>query len=146
MALTNFQGGCMWNFQGVLRHFQGGLKKFLVGGRGLRFLQEGLRIFHKGLGFFGKGLRFSSSVWDCFSDSYAIFGEREFFRERFKFFGGVEMLSEVFGIMSGGVGIIFRGVEFVQGIWKISGGGGIFSGWLISVFMCMGKLKLSKGG
>ena len=39
MALTNFQGGCMGNFQGVLRHFQGGLKIFL-GGRGLRFFLE----------------------------------------------------------------------------------------------------------
>ena len=29
-----------------------------------------------------------------------------FFREGFKFFGGVEMLSEVFGIFSGEVGII----------------------------------------
>ena len=28
VALTNFQGGCMGNFQGVLRHFQGGLKNF----------------------------------------------------------------------------------------------------------------------
>ena len=33
MALTDFQGGCMGNFQGVLRHFQGGLKIVLgVGG------------------------------------------------------------------------------------------------------------------
>ena len=41
MALTNIQGGCIGNFQEVLRHFQGG---------------------DKGLGFFGKGLRFSSSA------------------------------------------------------------------------------------
>ena len=143
--MTNFQGGCMWNFFGVSRHFQGGLKKILVGGRGLRFLQEGLRIFHKGLVFFGKGLRFSLSVWDCFSDSYAIFGEREFFRERFKFFGGVEMLSEVFGIFSGGAGIISVVLSLFRGFERYLGGG-IFSGWLISIFMCMGKLKLSKGG
>ena len=31
MALTNFQGGCMGNFQGVLRHFQEGLKIFFGG-------------------------------------------------------------------------------------------------------------------
>ena len=53
---TNFQGGCMRNFQGVLGCLG------CLGGRGLTFFQEGLRIFHKGLGFFGKGLRFSSSV------------------------------------------------------------------------------------
>ena len=70
----------------MLRHFQGGLKIFL---RGRGFFQEGLRIFHKGLGFFVKGLRFSSSVLDCFSDGYAIFGEGEFFKEVEIFPGGV---------------------------------------------------------
>ena len=33
-------------------------------------------------------------------------GRFRFFREGFKFFGGVEMLSDVFRIFSGGVGII----------------------------------------
>ena len=33
-------------------------------------------------------------------------GRLGLFREGFKFFGGVEMLSEVFGMFSGGVGII----------------------------------------
>ena len=119
----------MWNFQGVLRIFKEGWKKVL-GGRGLRFFQEGLRVFHKGLGFFGKGLKFRSSVWDCFSDGYAILGKGEFLREieifpgGFKFFGGVEMLSEVFGTFFGRGWDYFRGVEFVQGIWKISGEGG----------------------
>ena len=52
VALTNIQGGCIGNFQEVLRHFQGGLKIFL-GGRGLTFFQEGMRIFHKlGVGIF----------------------------------------------------------------------------------------------
>ena len=39
-------------------------------------------------------------------------GRLRFFREGLIFFGGVEMLSEVFGIFSGGV-YHFRGVEFV---------------------------------
>ena len=43
-------------------------------------------------------------------------GRLRFFRERFKFFGGVEMLSEVFGIFFGRGWDYFRGVEFVQGI------------------------------
>ena len=75
-------------FSGSVKTFSRRVEIFL-GDRGLRFLQEGLRIFHKRLGFFGKGLRFSSSVSDCFSDGYAIFGEGEFFREIEIFPGGV---------------------------------------------------------
>ena len=38
---------------------------------------------------------------------------------------------------------LFRGFErFLGG----GGGGEVFSRWLISIFMCMGRLKLSKGG
>ena len=129
----------MGNFQGVLRHFQGGLKNFL-GGRGLTFFQEGLRIFHKGLGFFGKGLRFSSSVWYCFSYvdravmlvlERGIFSVRlRFFREArgLNFFGGVEMLSEVFGIFSGGIGIIFVVLSLFRGFERFLGRGRYFQG------------------
>ena len=56
------------------------------------------------------------------------------------------MLSEVFGIFSGGVGIISVVLSLFMGFERLLGGGGIFSGWLISIFMCMGRLKLSKGG
>ena len=94
----------------MLRNFQGGLKKILGGG-GLRFFQEGLTIFHKGLGFFGKGLRFSSSVCDCFSDGYAIFGKGSFsgrlrfFREWFKFLEGVDAFGSVWDFFWEGLGL-----------------------------------------
>ena len=64
-----------------------------------------------------------------FSGRLRFFREIEIFPEGFKFFGGVEMLSEVFGIFSGGVGIIsvvlslFRGFERFF-FW----GGGYFQG------------------
>ena len=57
-------------------------------------------------------------------------GRLRFFREGFKFFGGVEMLSEVFGIFSRGVGImsvvlsLFR--EFESDFWGGGEGGDIF--------------------
>ena len=106
----------------MLRNFQGELKKIL-GGRGLSFFQEGLRIFHKGLGFFGKGLIFSSLVFEIVSVMVMLFlgrgsfsGRLRFFREWFKFFGGVEVLSEVFEIFFGRGWDYFRGIESVQGI------------------------------
>ena len=150
MALTNFQGGCIWNFQGVLRHFQGGFKKIL-GGRGLRFFQEDWEFFTRGWDFSGRG-------WDLvrvfeivpvmvmlFLGRGSFSGRLRFFREGFKFFEGWRCFRKCLGIFGRGWDY-FRGVEFIQGIWKISGGGEIFSGWLISIFMCMGRLKLSKGG
>ena len=76
-----------------------------------------------GLGFFGKGLRFSSSVSDCLSDGYAIFGEGEFFREveifsgrGLNFFGsGGDAFGSVWDFF-GRDWDYFRGVEFVHGI------------------------------
>ena len=62
------------------------------------------------------------------------------------FLGGVEMLSEVFGIFSGGVGIISVVLSLFRRFERFLGGGGeIFLGSLISIFMCMGRLKLFKG-
>ena len=56
-------------------------------------------------------------------------GRLRFFREWFKFFGGVEMLSEVFGIFSGGVGIISVVLSLFRGFERFLGGGGeVFSG------------------
>ena len=57
------------------------------------------------------------------------------------------MLSEVFGIFSGGVGIISVVLSLFRRFERFLGGGGgeIFLGSLISIFMCMGRLKLSKG-
>ena len=55
------------------------------------------------------------------------------------------MLSEVFGIFSGGVGIISVVLSLFMGFERFRGGE-IFSGCLIFIFMCMGRLKLSKGG
>ena len=46
----------------------------------------------------------------------------------FNFFGGVEMLSEVFGICSGGVGIISVVLSLFRGFERFLGGGEIFSG------------------
>ena len=61
----------------------------------------------------------------------AIFGEGEFFNEveifsgrGFNFFGGVDMLSEVFGIFSGGVGIISVVSSLFRGFERFLGGGG----------------------
>ena len=47
-----------------------------------------------------------------------------FFREGFNFFGGVEMLSEVFGIFSGGVRIISVVLSLFRGFERFLGGGG----------------------
>ena len=55
-------------------------------------------------------------------------GRLRFFRERFKFFGGGEMLSEVFGIFSGGVGIISVALSLFRGFERFLGGGGYFQG------------------
>ena len=46
------------------------------------------------------------------------------FREGFKYFGGVEMLSEVFEIFSGGVGIISVVLSLFRGFGRFLGGGG----------------------
>ena len=52
-----------------------------------------------------------------------------FFREGFKFFGGVEMLSEVFGLFSGGVGIISVVLSLFRGFERfLRGGGRYFQG------------------
>ena len=37
-------------------------------------------------------------------------------------------------------------LSLLRGFERFLGVGEIFSGWLISIFMCMGRLKLSKGG
>ena len=57
-------------------------------------------------------------------------GKLRFFWEGFKFFGGVEMLSEVFVIFSGGAGIISEVLSLFRGFERFLGGGGreIFSG------------------
>ena len=64
-------------------------------------------------------------MFDIVSVMVMLFLERgsfsvrlRFFREArgLNFFGGVEMLSEVFGIFFGRGWDYFRGVEFVQGI------------------------------
>ena len=49
-------------------------------------------------------------------------GRLRFFWEVFKFFGGVEMLSEVFGIFSGGVGIISVVLSLFRGFERFLGG------------------------
>ena len=51
-----------------------------------------------------------------------------FFRRGFNFFGGVEMLSEVFGIFSGGVGIISVVLSLFRGFERFLGGGRYFQG------------------
>ena len=56
------------------------------------------------------------------------------------------MLSEVFEIFSGGVGIISVVLSLFRGFERFLGGGEIFSGRLISIFMCIARLKLPKGG
>ena len=55
-------------------------------------------------------------------------GRLRFFREGFKFFGGVEMLSEVFGIFSGGVGIISVLLSLFRRFERFLEGGGYFQG------------------
>ena len=50
------------------------------------------------------------------------------FREGFKFFGGVEMLSEVFDIFSGGVGIISVVLSLFRGFERFLGEGRYFQG------------------
>ena len=48
------------------------------------------------------------------------------------------MLSEVFEIFSGGVGIISVVLSLFRGFGRFLGGGGeIFSGRLISIFTCI---------
>ena len=73
-------------------------------------------------------------MFDIVSVMVMLFLERgsfsvrlRFFREGFKFFGGVEMLSEVFGIFSGGVGIISVVLSLFRGFERFLGGG-LFSG------------------
>ena len=87
----------LWQIFKVVVTFSGGVKKFSgrieknfkgVGGWDF-FRRDWELIFSKGVGIFREGLRFSSSVWDCFSDGYAIFGEGEFFRDVEVFPGGV---------------------------------------------------------
>ena len=59
------------------------------------------------------------------------------------------MLSEVFGIFSGGVVIIFVVLSLFRGFERfvVGGGGDIFRVIIyMSIFMCLGRLKLSKGG
>ena len=51
-------------------------------------------------------------------------GRLRFFREGFNFFGVVEMLSEVFGIFSGGVRIISVVLSLFRGFERFLGGGG----------------------
>ena len=51
-----------------------------------------------------------------------------FFREGFNFFGGVQMLSEVFGIFSGGVGIISVVLSLFRDLKDFWGGGRYFQG------------------
>ena len=53
-------------------------------------------------------------------------GRLRFFREGFKFFGVVKMLSEVFGIFYGGVGIISVVLSLFRGFERFLGGGDIF--------------------
>ena len=53
-------------------------------------------------------------------------GRLRFFLEGFKFFGVVEMLSEVFGIFSGWVGIISVVLSLFRGFERFLGGGDIF--------------------
>ena len=54
-------------------------------------------------------------------------GRLRFFREGFKFFGAVDMLSEVFGTLSGGVWIISVVLSLFRGFERFLGGE-IFSG------------------
>ena len=52
-------------------------------------------------------------------------GRLRFFREGFKFFGSVEMLSEVFGIFFGIISVVlslFRGFERFLGVGEIFSG------------------------
>ena len=51
-------------------------------------------------------------------------GRLRFFREGFKFFGGVEMFTEVFGIFSGRVVIISVVLRLFRGFERFLGGGG----------------------
>ena len=55
------------------------------------------------------------------------------------------MLSEVFVIFLVGVGIISVVLSLFKRFEIFFLGGGDISGSLISIFMCMGRLKLSKG-
>ena len=70
-------------------------------------------------------------LWLCYFWGGRVFsGRLRFFREGFKFFGVVEMLSaEVFGIFSGGIGIISVVSSLFRRFERFLGGGGeIFSG------------------
>ena len=67
-------------------------------------------------------------IFMLFLERGSFSGRLRFFRERFKFFGGVEMLLEVFGIFSRGVGIISVVLSLFRGFERFLGGGGIFSG------------------
>ena len=80
MALTNFQGDCMGNFQGVLRHFQGGLK-FFLGGRGLRFFSGEIENFSQGVGIFRERVEIYFECLILFQLWLCYFGEGEFFNE-----------------------------------------------------------------
>ena len=55
-------------------------------------------------------------------------GRLRFFGRGSNFFGGVEMLSEVFGIFSGRVGIISVVLSLFRGFERFLGVGKIFSG------------------
>ena len=55
-------------------------------------------------------------------------GRLRFFRRGLNFFGGVEMLLEVFGIFSGRVGIISVVLSLFRGFERFLGEGEIFSG------------------
>ena len=69
--------------------------------------------------------------WLCYFWKGEFFSEVEIFSGRgLNFFGVVEMLSEVFRIFSGGVGIISVALSLFRGFERFLGGEGgeIFSG------------------
>ena len=70
-------------------------------------------------------------------------GRLRFFREGFKFFGGVhmEMLSKVFGIFSGGVGIISVVLSLFRGFERFMGGGGDIIKVINFYFHVHGKIE-----
>ena len=83
-----------------------------------------------------------------------FFGEGEFFSEVEIFLGGVQIFFEGWRCFRKCLRFFREGLGLFPWCWVCSGvlkdfwggGGEIFSGWLISIFMCIARLKLSKGG
>ena len=96
--------------------FSGGVETFsrrvekLFRGYGVEIFLRGIENFSQGVGIFREEVEVVPilfQLWLCyFLERGSFSGRLRFFREGFKFFGVVEMLSEVFGIFSGWVGII----------------------------------------